>query len=427
MCAACTHARTATTARVWRQARLRLSPLSRSLSRSLSLLLRPATPTPWQPSHNVQEPYVSPTAVLSSTAMRGVGRSLRLLAAGLSDELRRLVAESRLGRALGLPAALPPVYVRLVAPMSDPRALALLPLQVCAQDLCTCMQHEREIERRRVPGGIVVCSLCALRQGPTRHHRSAPRHTPMQHRASTLARRWQQLTPSHIHFSTRTGQRDVAEERGGAAAPPGRLAEQGAPALLLLLLLHCCCIASCCQRLLLGSALATLTLLPATQVLARVVLEALGYNPAKHMRRITGAGCGVLGVLVAPRSCVAATGVHHARTPPPHMHARARAHACLTAGWRAASRCMPPAACRPGPWRRWRSARVLSHRLAGPPVPRVGRDGGRAARRLPRRPLRHPGARARTRTTVCCNARARPLHACSPRGPCRLCMCLPTC
>jgi hypothetical protein len=41
---------------------------------------------------------------------------------GVCDELRRLL--SRVG------FHLPPVYLRLVAPMSDPKALALLPLQV---------------------------------------------------------------------------------------------------------------------------------------------------------------------------------------------------------------------------------------------------------------------------------------------------------
>jgi hypothetical protein len=61
--------------------------------------------------------------VLSTTGIRGVGRSLRLLAVGISDELRRLLGH------VGL--QLPPIYLRLVAPITDPKALALLPLQVC--------------------------------------------------------------------------------------------------------------------------------------------------------------------------------------------------------------------------------------------------------------------------------------------------------
>jgi hypothetical protein len=51
-----------------------------------------------------------------------VGRTLRLLAVGISDELRRLLGH------VGL--QLPPIYLRLVAPITDPKALALLPLQV---------------------------------------------------------------------------------------------------------------------------------------------------------------------------------------------------------------------------------------------------------------------------------------------------------
>jgi hypothetical protein len=70
----------------------------------------------------MQEPYVSPAAVLKTTGIRGVGRTLRLLAVGISDELRRLLGH------VGL--QLPPVYLRLVAPITDPKALALLPLQV---------------------------------------------------------------------------------------------------------------------------------------------------------------------------------------------------------------------------------------------------------------------------------------------------------
>jgi pimeloyl-ACP methyl ester carboxylesterase len=77
--------------------------------------------------HNISvvianEPYVSPAAVLSTTSVRGAGRTLRLLAVGISDELRRLI--SRYTR-----FKLPPVYLRLVAPITDPNALALLPLQ----------------------------------------------------------------------------------------------------------------------------------------------------------------------------------------------------------------------------------------------------------------------------------------------------------
>lgn len=49
-------------------------------------------------------------------------RTLRLLAAGVSDELRRLLHEAGFN--------LPPLYLRLVAPMNDPKALALLPLKV---------------------------------------------------------------------------------------------------------------------------------------------------------------------------------------------------------------------------------------------------------------------------------------------------------
>jgi hypothetical protein len=43
-------------------------------------------------------------------------------AVGISDELRRLLGH------VGL--QLPPVYLRLVAPITDSKALALLPLQV---------------------------------------------------------------------------------------------------------------------------------------------------------------------------------------------------------------------------------------------------------------------------------------------------------
>lgn len=49
-------------------------------------------------------------------------RTLRLVAVGLSDELRHQF--NRWG------FNLPPIYLRLVAPMADPKALALLPLQV---------------------------------------------------------------------------------------------------------------------------------------------------------------------------------------------------------------------------------------------------------------------------------------------------------
>lgn len=60
--------------------------------------------------------------MLSTTGVRGVGRTLRLLAVGISDELRRLLGH------VGL--TLPPIYLSLVAPITDPKALALLPLQV---------------------------------------------------------------------------------------------------------------------------------------------------------------------------------------------------------------------------------------------------------------------------------------------------------
>jgi hypothetical protein len=49
-------------------------------------------------------------------------RTLRLIAAGVSDELRRLLHKAGFN--------LPPLYLRLVAPMNDPKALALLPLKV---------------------------------------------------------------------------------------------------------------------------------------------------------------------------------------------------------------------------------------------------------------------------------------------------------
>jgi hypothetical protein len=42
---------------------------------------------------------------------------------GVCDELRRLLHRAGFN--------LKPVYLRLVAPMNDPKALALLPLQVC--------------------------------------------------------------------------------------------------------------------------------------------------------------------------------------------------------------------------------------------------------------------------------------------------------
>jgi hypothetical protein len=82
----------------------------------------------------LQEPYVSPAAVLKTTGIRGIGRTLRLLAVGISDELRRLLGH------VGL--QLPPVYLRLVAPITDPKALALLPLQVCC-----------------LPGGMCACKV----------------------------------------------------------------------------------------------------------------------------------------------------------------------------------------------------------------------------------------------------------------------------
>lgn len=74
-----------------------------------------------------QEPYVSPAAVLSTASFRGAGRTLRLLAVGISDELRRLINRYTSFK-------LPPVYLRLVAPITDPNALALLPLQVISND-----------------------------------------------------------------------------------------------------------------------------------------------------------------------------------------------------------------------------------------------------------------------------------------------------
>lgn len=54
-------------------------------------------------------------------------RTLRLLALGVSDELRRLLSH------VGF--KLPPVYLRLVAPMNDTKALALLMLQVRDQPM----------------------------------------------------------------------------------------------------------------------------------------------------------------------------------------------------------------------------------------------------------------------------------------------------
>jgi hypothetical protein len=53
----------------------------------------------------------------------GLCRTLRLLAVGLCDELRRLLHQAGFN--------LKPVYLRLVAPMNDPNALALLLLKVC--------------------------------------------------------------------------------------------------------------------------------------------------------------------------------------------------------------------------------------------------------------------------------------------------------
>jgi hypothetical protein len=52
-------------------------------------------------------------------------RTLRLLTVGVCDELRRLLHRAGFN--------LPPVYLRLVAPMNDPKALALLPLKVCCR------------------------------------------------------------------------------------------------------------------------------------------------------------------------------------------------------------------------------------------------------------------------------------------------------
>lgn len=49
-------------------------------------------------------------------------RTLRLLGVGICDELRRLLSHVGFN--------LPPVYLRLVAPMNDPKALALLLLKV---------------------------------------------------------------------------------------------------------------------------------------------------------------------------------------------------------------------------------------------------------------------------------------------------------
>jgi hypothetical protein len=107
----------------------------------------------------MQEPYVSPAAVMATTGVRGVGRTLRLLAVGISDELRRL-----LGR-VGL--QLPPVYLRLVAPITDPKALALLPLQVRVAILCCCPAPDRHIavavaaKPACVPLCVCVC-VCVL-------------------------------------------------------------------------------------------------------------------------------------------------------------------------------------------------------------------------------------------------------------------------
>eukprot|EP00879_Flechtneria_rotunda_P008310 GHRR01008704.1.p1 GENE.GHRR01008704.1~~GHRR01008704.1.p1 ORF type:complete len:332 (+),score=55.12 GHRR01008704.1:1002-1997(+) len=67
------------------------------------------------------EPYVSPAAVFATFSSRGFGRTFRLLAVGTSDEFRRLISK------LGIP--MDPIYLRLVAPITDPKALALLPLQ----------------------------------------------------------------------------------------------------------------------------------------------------------------------------------------------------------------------------------------------------------------------------------------------------------
>jgi hypothetical protein len=71
--------------------------------------------------------------VLLAAALLSVG----LLAVRISDELRRLLGH------VGL--QLPPVYLRLVAPITDSKALALLPLQV-RKDQCDALNrvlHQR--------------------------------------------------------------------------------------------------------------------------------------------------------------------------------------------------------------------------------------------------------------------------------------------
>lgn len=62
-----------------------------------------------------------------------VRRTLRLLAVGVADELRRLLHKAGFN--------LPPVYLRLVAPMNDPKALALLPLKVRGRACGVCALH----------------------------------------------------------------------------------------------------------------------------------------------------------------------------------------------------------------------------------------------------------------------------------------------
>lgn len=64
-----------------------------------------------------QEPYLSPTPVIKDAIRhRGVARIIRLLLAAASDEIRRVLQ-------------LPPVYIKLIASLSDTQSLSLLPLQ----------------------------------------------------------------------------------------------------------------------------------------------------------------------------------------------------------------------------------------------------------------------------------------------------------
>lgn len=82
-----------------------------------------------------------------------VRRTLRLLAVGVADELRRLLHKAGFN--------LPPVYLRLVAPMNDPKALALLPLKVRGRACGVCASHgDRDGPQQDVAAGrrIDKCS-----------------------------------------------------------------------------------------------------------------------------------------------------------------------------------------------------------------------------------------------------------------------------